>query len=49
MLLKLQAPESQKILRNECLVLTTHLNHTANSTADDHDAFRENFMERTSG
>jgi hypothetical protein len=49
MLLELESPESRKILRDERLVLTTHLNHTANSTSYSGDTFRENSMEPTSG
>jgi hypothetical protein len=48
MLLELESPESRKILRDERLVLTTHLNHTANSTSYSGDTFRENSMEPTS-
>jgi hypothetical protein len=48
MLLELESPESRKILRDERLVLTTHLNHTAHSTANAGETFRENFMAPTS-
>jgi hypothetical protein len=48
MLLESKAAESREVLRDECLMLTAHLNHTANSTAGGGGAFRESIVEQTS-